>query len=158
MSGIDPDVLDMMLGAIQEFADRHLPPEGLPTHRSSGARAAAVVFAREVRARTEADPRVVDAARRVEASAGREDGPDAARRRLRTLTEAVRSEKLGEVAREFDAVHTISRAREVGSVDRIIPASALRPYLVDAPRAGHVPGHAGLTAPDDARGGTDEMN
>jgi len=36
------------------------------------------------------------------------------------------------VAREFDAVHSIERAREMGSVDRIIPASGLRPYLVDA--------------------------
>jgi acetyl-CoA carboxylase carboxyltransferase component/biotin carboxyl carrier protein len=81
-----------------------------------GAPAAAVVFAREVRARTDADPRVVEAQ-------GRE---------LRTVTEAVRSEKLGEVAREFDAVHSIERAREMGSVDRIIPASGLRPYLVDA--------------------------
>jgi hypothetical protein len=44
----------------------------------------------------------------------------------------VRSEKLGEVAREFDDVHSIDRALDVGSVDRIIPASGLRPYLVDA--------------------------
>jgi acetyl-CoA carboxylase carboxyltransferase component len=81
-----------------------------------GAPAAAVVFAREVRARTDADPRVVEAASRE----------------LRAVTEAVRSEKLGEVAREFDAVHSIERAREMGSVDRIIPASGLRPYLVEA--------------------------
>jgi hypothetical protein len=44
----------------------------------------------------------------------------------------VRSEKLGEVADEFDAIHTIQRARRVGSVDAIIPASGLRPYLIDA--------------------------
>jgi acetyl/propionyl-CoA carboxylase alpha subunit/acetyl-CoA carboxylase carboxyltransferase component len=81
-----------------------------------GAPAAAVVFAREVQARTDADPRVVAAANRER----------------RAVIEAVRSEKLGEVAREFDAVHSIERAREMGSVDRIIPASGLRPYLVEA--------------------------
>jgi acetyl-CoA carboxylase carboxyltransferase component len=81
-----------------------------------GAPAAAVVFAREVQARTDADPRVVEADSRER----------------RAVTEAVRSEKLGEVAREFDAVHSIERAREMGSVDRIIPASGLRPYLVEA--------------------------
>ena len=44
----------------------------------------------------------------------------------------MRSEKLGEVAEEFDRVHSIQRALEVGSVDRIITAKGLRPYLVDA--------------------------
>ena len=48
------------------------------------------------------------------------------------MTEEVRSEKLGEVADEFDAIHTIQRALRVGSVDRIIPAAELRPYVVDA--------------------------
>jgi acetyl-CoA carboxylase carboxyltransferase component len=96
-----------------------------------GAPAAAVVFAREVRARTAADPRVVDASRRVDTSAG-DDERQAARLELRALTESVRSEKLGEVAREFDDVHSINRALDVGSVDRIIPASGLRPYLVGA--------------------------
>ncbi|MGW5718694.1 ATP-binding protein [Amycolatopsis sp. NPDC003865] len=84
-----------------------------------GAPAAAVVFAREVRSRTEADPRVVRA----------RTGPAA---RLRELTERVRAEKLGEVAAEFDEIHDIGRAREVGSVDHIIPASGLRPYLIAA--------------------------
>jgi hypothetical protein len=44
----------------------------------------------------------------------------------------VRSEKLGEVAGEFDAIHTIERALRVGSVDRIIAAADLRPYAIDA--------------------------
>ena len=43
----------------------------------------------------------------------------------------MRSEKLGEVAAEFDAVHSVQRAVEVGSVDRVIPASALRADLID---------------------------
>jgi acetyl-CoA carboxylase carboxyltransferase component len=101
-----------------------------------GAPAAAVVFAREIQARTNADPRVTEAARRLEALAGREDERQTARRQLSAVTESVRSEKLGEVAREFDEVHSIDRALEVGSVDRIIPAASLRPYLVDALQRG----------------------
>jgi acetyl-CoA carboxylase carboxyltransferase component len=101
-----------------------------------GAPAAAVVFAREVQARTNADERVVEASQRLESLSGqdasRDDERQAARHTLRAVIESVRSEKLGEVAREFDAVHSIDRARDVGSVDRIIPAAALRPYLVEA--------------------------
>jgi hypothetical protein len=48
------------------------------------------------------------------------------------VLEDVRSEKLGEVADEFDRVHTIERAQQVGSVDCIISAAGLRPYLIDA--------------------------
>jgi hypothetical protein len=40
------------------------------------------------------------------------------------------------VAEEFDLVHSVQRALQVGSVDRIIPAAALRPYLVDAVERG----------------------
>ena len=48
------------------------------------------------------------------------------------MSATVRSQKLGEVASEFDQTHTIGRALAVGSVDRIIPAGELRPYLIDA--------------------------
>ena len=100
-----------------------------------GAPAAAVVFAREVDARTKADPRVVDGrpsamARLAAATTGRAAGGGATT--CRRSPTSVRSEKLGEVAEEFDEVHSIQRALEVGSVDRIIPAASLRPYLVDA--------------------------
>ncbi len=99
-----------------------------------GAPAAAVVFAREVDARTKQDPRVVAAERELQAAA------DADKRRLRGRLEevarAVRSEKLGAVAEEFDAVHSIERALRVGSLDRIIPASELRPQLIAAVERG----------------------
>jgi hypothetical protein len=36
------------------------------------------------------------------------------------------------VGAEFDAVHSVERARDVGSVHRIIPAAELRPALVAA--------------------------
>ncbi len=95
-----------------------------------GAPAAATVFAREVKKRTESDVRVRDARAAAAEAAGTE--ATLLRSALATITDEVRSEKLGEVADEFDAIHTIDRALLVGSVDRIIAASELRPYVVDA--------------------------
>ena len=95
-----------------------------------GAPAAATVFAREVKRRVERDPRV----ERARAEAASASGPEAAALRAPAarVVEEVRSQKLHDVADEFDAIHTIERALRVGSVDRIIPASTLRPYIVDA--------------------------
>ena len=44
----------------------------------------------------------------------------------------MRAEKLGEVAAEFDRIHSIQRAVEVGSVDAIISVGQLRPAIIDA--------------------------
>jgi hypothetical protein len=44
----------------------------------------------------------------------------------------VRSDKLGEVASEFEAVHTVEHARRMGSVHAIIPAAELRPRIAAA--------------------------
>jgi hypothetical protein len=48
----------------------------------------------------------------------------------------VRSEKLGQVASEFDSVHSIHRAVQVGSVDAVISAAELRPRIIAAVEAG----------------------
>ena len=95
-----------------------------------GAPAAATVFAREVKVRTDKDPRVVEAL----AAAAKAKGAEAGRLRAAAaaIAAAVRSEKLGEVADEFDSIHTIERAQRMGSVDRIISAESLRPYVIDA--------------------------
>jgi len=95
-----------------------------------GTPAAATVFAREVKARTEQDPLVRDAYERLRTAPGERSGP--LRARLAQVTAAVRGTKLGEVADEFDAIHTVQRALAVGSIHRIIPAERLRPYIVDA--------------------------
>jgi acetyl/propionyl-CoA carboxylase alpha subunit/acetyl-CoA carboxylase carboxyltransferase component len=95
-----------------------------------GAPAAAVVFVREVKARTERDPRLVALRDRM-AVAGEGDAA-ALRATYEQAHQAVRAEKLGEVAAEFDGIHTIQRALQVGSVDRIIAAAELRPFIVDA--------------------------
>ena len=95
-----------------------------------GAPAAATVFARDVQSRTEQDARVREAAERVRDATGSD--AVTARARLAEISATVRSEKLSEVADEFDGIHTVQRALAVGSVDRIISAEALRPYIVDA--------------------------
>jgi len=95
-----------------------------------GAPAAATVFAREVRTRSDKDPRVAGLRDAIALASG--GAAAALRAELVRVMDEVRSEKLGEVADEFDGKHTIQRALSVGSVDRIIPAAGLRPYIVDA--------------------------
>ncbi len=95
-----------------------------------GAPAAAVVFSGEVAARTAADPRVREAEGRVTAATGAERATRTAE--LDELRASVRAEKLGEVAAEFDRVHSIQRAVEVGSVDAVIRAAELRPRVIEA--------------------------
>jgi acetyl/propionyl-CoA carboxylase alpha subunit/acetyl-CoA carboxylase carboxyltransferase component len=111
-----------------------LAVEGSYASVIGGAPAAAVVFAREVDKRTAADPRVKE----LEAAIAAADAVEQAhlRSQLATLRSAVRSEKLGEVAAEFEAVHDIERARRTGSVHAIIPAAELRPRLIAAVERG----------------------
>ena len=100
-----------------------------------GAPAAAVVFTGEVNARTGADERVREANASV-AGAGDDDERARLRAELASVTEAVRFEKLGEVAADFDRIHSVERAMQVGSVHRIIDAEALRPELIAAVERG----------------------
>ncbi|MFF5056499.1 carboxyl transferase domain-containing protein [Micromonospora sp. NPDC000663] len=95
-----------------------------------GAPAAAVVFSADVNARTAADPRVRGLEARVAATSGTERAALTAE--LDELRSSVRAEKLGEVATEFDRVHNIQRAVEVGSVDAVIRAAELRPRIIEA--------------------------
>jgi hypothetical protein len=52
--------------------------------------------------------------------------------RLAEVQASVRAEKLGEIAAEFDRVHSIQRAVAVGSVDAIISVAQLRPKIIEA--------------------------
>jgi acetyl-CoA carboxylase carboxyltransferase component len=108
--------------------------EGAHASVIGGAPAAAVVFARDVDVRARTDSRIAELDEAIAAADGAE------RRRLRaerdTRWTEVRSEKLGELAAEFDAIHSVSRAVEVGSVDRIIPVAALRADLIDTVERG----------------------
>jgi hypothetical protein len=42
----------------------------------------------------------------------------------------------GRAAAEFDAIHSVVRAVEVGSVDRIVSAAELRPHLIETVERG----------------------
>ncbi|GAA4232199.1 biotin carboxylase N-terminal domain-containing protein [Actinomadura meridiana] len=95
-----------------------------------GAPAAAVVFARDVDTRTAADRRVRDLEARVAAATGADRAALTAE--LDELRASVHAVKLGEVAAEFDRVHDIRRAVEVGSVDAVIGAAELRPRIIEA--------------------------
>ena len=121
-------------GALNENMEV-LAIEGSFSSVIGGAPAAAVVFTRDVNKRTAADPAV----RELEAQLA-DSTDDAASARLRVkladTRTAVRSKKLGEVAAEFEAVHNVERARQVGSVHSIIPAAELRPRIVAAVERG----------------------
>jgi acetyl/propionyl-CoA carboxylase alpha subunit/acetyl-CoA carboxylase carboxyltransferase component len=99
-----------------------------------GAPAAAVVFAGDVDRRTRADSRLQELDGEI-AAAG-----DATRGRLRArwheLYESIHSEKLGEVADEFDRTHDVHRAQRVGSLDHVVEPGRLREYLIEAVERG----------------------
>ena len=99
-----------------------------------GAPAAAVVFAGEVEARTRKDERLVSLAAVIEKSDGAE------RNRLRAeyneLFKLVHSEKLGQMAAEFDRIHCVERALQVGAITEILPPGNLRPFLIGAVERG----------------------
>jgi len=111
-----------------------LAVEGSHASVIGGAPAAAVVFAGELAKRTAGDERVMDLAAAAEGATGADRAH--LRTRLDEVTAAVRSEKLGELAAEFDAIHSVERAREMGSVTAIIPAARLRPELIEAVERG----------------------
>lgn len=111
-----------------------LAVEGSYASVIGGAPAAAVVFAGEVDNRTAADPRVRSLEEQVQGASGPQRA--ALVGELAELRQAVRTEKLGEVASEFDRVHSIHRAVEVGSVDAVIQPAELRPRLVGAVEEG----------------------
>jgi acetyl/propionyl-CoA carboxylase alpha subunit/acetyl-CoA carboxylase carboxyltransferase component len=90
-----------------------------------GGPAAAVVFSREVRARALADPKVAELEKQVRAWST----PAARERFERALTEAT-LEQQAEVATQFDSVHTVERAQEVGSLSSIVDPAEMRAFLV----------------------------
>ncbi|WP_370590191.1 carboxyl transferase domain-containing protein [Tessaracoccus sp. SD287] len=121
-------------GAFVVFSKRLNPDmtvlalEGSYASVLGGAPAAAVVFAAEVNKRTSADARVAALEKRIAAAARPQRG--ALSIELADLRAELRAEKINEIAAEFDSVHSIHRAVEVGSVDRVISAAELRPAII----------------------------
>jgi len=103
-----------------------------------GAPAAAVVFAGEVEARTRRDPRLQALTEAMNKAMTKAEGVEKNRLRAQwnELFKVVHSEKLGEMAEEFDHVHSVHRALEVGALHHILPPADLRPYLIHAVESG----------------------
>ena len=108
--------------------------EGTYASVIGGAPAAAVVFANEVESRARKDPRVQALTKAMS------EAEAAEKSRLRAewdkLFKIVHSEKLGEVAAEFDKIHSVHRALEVGALHDILAPRDLRPYLIHAVERG----------------------
>ena len=94
-----------------------------------GAPAAAVVFPREVNKRVKQDARIIELQNKI-AKASSEKTVKL-RQELNELSQEVMLEKRGEVAVEFDGIHSVQRAVEVGSLDRVIQAKDLRRSIIE---------------------------
>ena len=102
-----------------------LAVEGSYASVIGGGPAAAVVFPREVRARVAQDDRVRAQQKRLGVPPTSTE-----RETLDKLKQDVLLEKQAEVAAEFDAIHTVERAQEVGSLHGIILAEDIREKLI----------------------------
>src|SRR5690606_1087644 len=89
-----------------------------------GGPAAAVVFPREVSTRVNKDPRV-QKIREALVSPNRLEREAAER-----VLEEVRLAKQAEVGAEFDQVHSVDRAKRVGSLEAIVAADKMREFIV----------------------------
>jgi acetyl-CoA carboxylase carboxyltransferase component len=86
-----------------------------------GAPAAAVVFSREVRARVAKDPEII----RLQEKSGVNG-----REELESAWQDLLLEKQSELATEFDAIHSVERALEVGSLESIVEPASMREFLI----------------------------
>ena len=93
-----------------------------------GAPAAAVVFPRDVIRRAHADARVIELEAEIENAPSAQKS--SLRERLVVLKEEIMLEKRGEVAEEFDTIHSVQRAVDVGSLDGVLKPSDLRPTII----------------------------
>jgi acetyl-CoA carboxylase carboxyltransferase component len=100
-----------------------------------GGAAAAVVFTRQVAERVDAHPRVKAA--RAELTDATEDDHRAAREGYESVRADVEAAAQAAFAREFDTIHSVARALEVGSLHEVLPADQMRAVLC-----------ASLTGPD----------
>ncbi len=90
-----------------------------------GGPAAAVVFAREAQARAMRDPHLVELRRLSELR-----GDAESRAEFDAAYRQVLLQKQSELGAEFDAIHTVERALEVGSLESLIAADRIRPFLI----------------------------
>jgi acetyl/propionyl-CoA carboxylase alpha subunit/acetyl-CoA carboxylase carboxyltransferase component len=104
--------------------------EGAYASVIGGGPAATVIFGDRVRRLTDQDPRVVALRRDLGAAVSRLDKA-AIRSRLATVRAAVQAGHHAAVAAEFDRIHSVERALQVGSIDEIVAAADLRRVLIE---------------------------
>jgi len=88
-----------------------------------GAPAAAVVFPRDVLKETYSDSRVIEMEEALNKGKCTQKEYD-------QLFAQVKNEKQTELGQRFDKIHSVERAKSVGSIDDIITAKQMRPYVV----------------------------
>ncbi len=104
---------------------RSIAVEGSYASVIGGGPAATVVFARDVRERVAADLRIEALRARLQSNPSADE-----RAAFDRLRRDVTIEKRAQIAAEFDAIHTVGRAQQVGSLEGIIPAREIRPRLI----------------------------
>ncbi|MGA1826053.1 MAG: carboxyl transferase domain-containing protein, partial [bacterium] len=90
--------------------------EGTYASVIGGAPAAAVIFPKIILKETYADPRITDEQKHLKDTSA--------------LFQEVYAEKQTALAQQFDQIHTVERAKKVGSINDIISPANLRPYLI----------------------------
>jgi acetyl-CoA carboxylase carboxyltransferase component len=118
-------------GAYVVFS-KHLNPnlhvaalEGAYASVIGGAPAAAVVFPSQVMKETYGDPEVVRAGEKLKS------GTAFSQKDYDELFRRVHGKKQASLAARFDKIHSVERAKKVGSIDAIISVQELRPYIVE---------------------------
>ncbi|HUX50090.1 MAG TPA: carboxyl transferase domain-containing protein, partial [Spirochaetia bacterium] len=94
-----------------------------------GAPAAAVVFPKAVLNQTYGDPRIIEAQERL-------NREECSQKEFDDLFHKVNNEKQTALGQEFDRIHSVERALRVGSIDEIISAEELRPYVIRSVESG----------------------
>lgn len=94
-----------------------------------GAPAAAVVFPRQVRSLVLKDKRINKMREAIQKASPSKKA--LLEQEYLDLYEKVYTEKLGEVASQFDGIHTVGRAKRVGSLDEMLSPEKLRPYIIE---------------------------
>jgi acetyl/propionyl-CoA carboxylase alpha subunit/acetyl-CoA carboxylase carboxyltransferase component len=93
-----------------------------------GAPAAAVVFPRKVKQLVAKDSRIIEMEQKIkQASPGMKPK---LREQLNTLQKNITLEKRGDIANEFDSIHSVQRAISVGSLDAVIHPSEIRGCII----------------------------
>jgi acetyl-CoA carboxylase carboxyltransferase component len=88
-----------------------------------GAPAAAVIFPREVSKETYLDPRLTRCMENLNNGKCNQQDYD-------ELFKDIYNEKQKELGQRFDRIHSVERAKRVGSVDDIVTPETIRPYLI----------------------------